>query len=581
MRSSRFLIATLKETPADAEVISHQLMLRAGMIRKLASGLYTWLPLGLRVLRKVERIIRSEMDKSGAQEVLMPVVQPSELWIESGRWEQYGPELLRMTDRHDRGFCLGPTHEEVITDLIRGEINSYKQLPANFYQIQTKFRDEIRPRFGVMRSREFIMKDAYSFHNSFESLQETYDVMHKTYCNIFTRIGLEFRPVLADTGSIGGAFSHEFHVLAASGEDAIAFSNASDYAANTEKAEALPPTTPRAAASQTMREVATPFHHTITEVSAFLKIEPAHILKTLIVLGAVNDNKKTKGDKTQPLVALVIRGDHELNDVKAEKLTGVFSPLTFAPEERIKKELGVGIGSIGPVGLNIPVIVDHAAAHAANFVCGANKDGFHLMGVNWERDLRVPLVADIRNVVAGDPSPCGKGTLEIKRGIEVGHIFQLGTKYSEALKAKVLDENGKEQTMVMGCYGIGVTRVVAACIEQNFDDNGIIWPDAIAPFHVAIVPIGMNKSAAVAQKAEEIYSQLQAAGIDVLLMDDEKARLGVLLANTDLMGIPHRIVIGDRGLEAGTIEYKGRRDAEKQEINVNDIVKFLKAQVKT
>jgi prolyl-tRNA synthetase len=574
MRSSRFLIATLKETPADAEVISHQLMLRAGMIRKLASGLYTWLPLGLRVLRKVERIIRSEMDKSGAQEVLMPVVQPSELWIESGRWEQYGPELLRMTDRHDRAFCLGPTHEEVITDLIRGEINSYKQLPANFYQIQTKFRDEIRPRFGVMRSREFIMKDAYSFHNSFESLQETYDVMHQTYCNIFTRIGLEFRPVLADTGSIGGAFSHEFHVLAASGEDAIAFSNASDYAANTEKAEALPPSTPRATATQTMREVATPFHHTIAEVSTFLKIAPAHMLKTLIVLGAVRE------DKTQPLVALVVRGDHELNDIKAEKLTGVFSPLTFAPEERIKKELGVGIGSIGPVGLNIPVIVDHAAAHAANFVCGANKDGFHLTGVNWERDLHLPLVADIRNVVAGDPSPCGKGTLEIKRGIEVGHIFQLGTKYSEALKAKVLDENGKEQTMVMGCYGIGVTRVVAACIEQNFDDNGIIWPDAIAPFHVAIVPIGMNKSATVAQKAEDIYSQLQAAGIDVLLMDDEKARLGVLLANTDLMGIPHRIVIGDRGLEAGTIEYKGRRDVEKQEIQVNDIVNFLKAQMK-
>ncbi len=574
MRSSRFLIATLKETPADAEVISHQLMLRAGMIRKLASGLYTWLPLGLRVLRKVERIIRTEMDKSGAQEVLMPVVQPSELWVESGRWEQYGPELLRMNDRHDRAFCLGPTHEEVITDLIRGEINSYKQLPANFYQIQTKFRDEIRPRFGVMRSREFIMKDAYSFHNSFESLQETYDVMHSTYCNIFSRIGLEYRPVLADTGSIGGAFSHEFHVLAASGEDAIAFSNGSDYAANTEKAEALPPTTPRAKPTHLMQEVATPNQHSIEEVCAFLKVAPTQTLKTLIVLGEV------KEDKTQALVALVVRGDHELNDIKAEKLTGVFSPLTFAPEARIKTELGVSVGSIGPVGLNIPVIVDHAAAHAADFVCGANKDGFHLTGVNWERDLHLPMVADIRNVVAGDPSPCGKGTLDIKRGIEVGHIFQLGTKYSEALKARVLDENGKEQTMVMGCYGIGVTRVVAAAIEQNFDENGIIWPDSIAPFHVAIVPINMNKSAAVAQKTEEVYAQLQAAGIDVLLMDDEKARLGVQLANTDLMGIPHRIVIGDRGLEAGTIEYKGRRNAEKQEVAAGKIVEFLQAQIK-
>ena len=575
MRSSRFLIATLKETPADAEVISHQLMLRAGMIRKLASGLYTWLPLGLRVLRKVENIVRSEMDKSGAQEVLMPVVQPAELWEESGRWQQYGPELLRITDRHNRGFCLGPTHEEVITDLIRGEINSYKQLPANFYQIQTKFRDEVRPRFGVMRSREFIMKDAYSFHNSAESLQETYDVMHQTYCNIFTRLGLGFRPVLADTGSIGGAFSHEFHVLAASGEDAIVFSNGSDYAANTEKAEALPPTGERPAPQQSLKEVATPGAHSIEEVCAFLKVSPAQTLKTLIVLGEVRD------DKTQPLVALVVRGDHELNDIKAEKLKGVASPLTFAPEARIKEELGVSVGSIGPVGLKISVIVDHSAAHAADFVCGANKDGFHLTGVNWGRDAQPTQVADIRNVVAGDPSPCGKGTLEIKRGIEVGHIFQLGTKYSEALKARVLDENGKEQTMIMGCYGIGVTRVVAAAIEQNFDENGIIWTDSIAPFHVAIVPINMNKSAAVAEKAEAIYAELQAAGIDVLFMDDEKARLGVQLANTDLIGIPHRIVIGDRGLEAGNIEYKGRRDAEKQEIPVTELVGFLKARIKT
>lgn len=574
MRSSRFLIATLKETPADAEVISHQLMLRAGMIRKLASGLYTWLPLGLRVLRKVENIVRSEMDKSGAQEVLMPVVQPAELWEESGRWQQYGPELLRISDRHNRGFCLGPTHEEVITDLIRNEINSYKQLPANFYQIQTKFRDEVRPRFGVMRSREFIMKDAYSFHNSTESLQETYDVMHQTYCNIFSRLGLQFRPVLADTGSIGGAFSHEFHVLAASGEDAIVFSNGSDYAANTEKAEALPPAGPRPAPQHFMKEVATPGAHSIEEVCAFLKVAPEQTVKTLIVLGEVRE------DKTQPLVALVVRGDHELNDIKAEKLTGVASPLTFAPEARIKAELGVSVGSIGPVGLNISVIVDHAAAHTVDFVCGANKDGFHLTGVNWSRDAQLTLVADIRNVVAGDPSPCGKGTLEIKRGIEVGHIFQLGTKYSEALKARVLDENGKEQTMIMGCYGIGVTRVVAAAIEQNFDENGIIWTDSIAPFHVAIVPINMNKSPAVAEKAEAIYKELQAAGIDVLFMDDEKARLGVQLANTDLIGIPHRIVIGDRGLEAGNIEYKGRRDAEKQEVAASEIVEFLKARIK-
>jgi prolyl-tRNA synthetase len=574
MRSSRFLIATLKETPSDAEVISHQLMLRAGMIRKMASGLYNWLPMGLRVLRKVERIVREEMNKSGAMEVLMPVVQPAELWEESGRWQQYGPELLRMTDRHDRPFCLGPTHEEVITDLIRNEIRSYKQLPANFYQIQTKFRDEIRPRFGVMRSREFIMKDAYSFHTSTESLQETYDVMYATYCSIFTRLGLQFRPVLADTGSIGGAFSHEFHVLADSGEDDIAFSNASDYAANIEKAEALPPSTPRAAAQHVLQEVATPGKHSIDEVSEFLNVSPQQTVKTLIVLGDVRE------DKTQPLVALVLRGDHELNEIKAEKLTGIASPLTLAPEARIKTELGVGVGSLGPVGLKISVIVDHSAAHLADFVCGANKDGFHLTGVNWERDVTAPLVADIRNVVTGDPSPCGKGTLEVKRGIEVGHIFQLGTKYSEAMKAKVLDINGKEQTMIMGCYGIGVTRVVASAIEQNFDENGIIWADSIAPFHIAIVPINMHKSPAVATKCEELYTQLQEAGFDVLLMDEDKARLGTMLADTDLMGIPHRIVIGDRGLEAGSIEYKGRRDAEKQEIPANEIVSFLKANVK-
>lgn len=575
MRATRFLIATLKETPADAEVISHQLMLRAGMIRKLASGLYTWLPLGLRVLRKVERIIREEMDKSGAQEVLMPVVRPAELWEESGRWVQYGPELLRIKDRHDRPFCLGPTHEEVITDLIRNELNSYKQLPANFYQIQTKFRDEIRPRFGVMRSREFIMKDAYSFHASQESLQQTYEIMHRTYCSIFTRIGLDYRPVLADTGSIGGAFSHEFHVLADSGEDDIVFSDGSDYAANIEKAEALPPAEPRPLPSQPMQEVATPGQHSIEEVSQFLKVAPSQVVKTLIVLGEAEQGKEP------PLVALVLRGDHELNEIKAEKLTGVASPLTFASEARIKAELGVGLGSIGPVGLKIPVIVDYAAAHLADFVCGANKDGFHLTGVNWERDTHLPLVADIRNVVAGDPSPDGKGKLNIRRGIEVGHIFQLGTKYSEALKARVLDENGKELTMIMGCYGIGVTRVVAAAIEQNHDENGIIWPDAIAPFQIALIPINMNKSPAVAEKCEELYAQLQAAGFDVLYMDDEKARLGVTLANTELMGIPHRLVVGDRGLESGTLEYKGRRDTDKQDIPVSEAIEFLKTKIAT
>lgn len=574
MRSSRFLIATLKETPADAEVISHQLMLRAGMIRKMASGLYNWLPLGLRVLRKVEGIVREEMNRSGAMEVLMPVVQPAELWEESGRWQQYGPELLRISDRHDRAFCLGPTHEEVITDLVRNELKSYKQLPANFYQIQTKFRDEIRPRFGVMRSREFIMKDAYSFHLSQESLQQTYDVMHRTYCAIFDRLDLGYRPVLADTGSIGGAFSHEFHVLADSGEDDIAFSNGSDYAANIEKAEALPPATPRPAPQQALQEVATPGKHSIEAVCEFLGVTAAQTVKTLIVLG------EQKDDGSQPLVALVLRGDHELNDIKAEKLSGVAAPLTFAPEARIKAELGVSVGSIGPVGLQIPVIVDHAAAHLADFVCGANKDGYHFTGTNWDRDEKAPLVADIRNVVAGDPSPCGKGTLEIKRGIEVGHIFQLGTKYSEALKARVLDENGKEQTMIMGCYGIGVTRVVAAAIEQNFDDNGIIWPDSIAPFHVAIVPINLAKSAAVASKCEELYAHLTAAGLDVLYMDDEKARLGAMLADTELMGIPHRVVIGERGLEAGTVEYKFRRDADKQEISANEILEFLVERIK-
>ncbi|GAA6152240.1 proline--tRNA ligase [Pseudoteredinibacter isoporae] len=569
MRASRFLIATLKETPADAEVISHQLMLRAGMIRKLASGLYTWLPMGLRVLRKVETIVREEMNKSGAQEVMMPVVQPSELWQESGRWQEYGPELARLQDRHQRDFCLGPTHEEVITDMIRNEISSYKQLPANFYQIQTKFRDEIRPRFGVMRSREFVMKDAYSFHTNAESLQETYDVMHGTYCSIFNRIGLDYRPVLADTGSIGGAHSHEFHVLAQSGEDDIVFSDSSDYAANVEKAEALAPSGERPAASAAMKKIHTPDQKTIAAVSDYLNADPKQSVKTLIVLGEAEEGE------TAPLLALVLRGDHELNDIKAEKLEGVANPLTFAPEERIKAELGVGVGSIGPVGLNISTIVDRSAAHLADFICGANEDDYHYTGVNWERDTSLSRVEDIRNVVTGDPSPCGQGKLEIKRGIEVGHIFQLGTKYSQAMNASVLDENGKDVVMSMGCYGIGVTRVVASAIEQNHDDNGIIWPDAIAPFQLAIVPINMHKSEAVATECEALYNTLSAAGVDVILMDEAKARLGVMLANTDLMGIPHRLVIGDKGLAKDSIEYKGRRDEQSQDVARGELASFL------
>jgi len=570
MRASRFLIATLKETPADAEVISHQLMLRAGMIRKLASGLYTWLPLGLRVLRKVEAIVREEMDSAGAQEMMMPVVQPAELWQESGRWQQYGPELARLQDRHGRDFCLGPTHEEVITDMVRSEISSYKQLPVNFYQIQTKFRDEIRPRFGVMRSREFVMKDAYSFHANTESLQQTYDIMHQAYCTIFDRIGLDYRPVLADTGSIGGAHSHEFHVLAQSGEDDIAFSSSSDFAANIEKAEALAPIGDRPAASLSMEKVHTPGQKTIAAVSEFLNMAAAQSVKTLIVLGTADE------DGHQPLVAMIVRGDHDLNDIKAEKLAGVANPLEFAPEERIAKELGAGVGSLGPVGLAIDIIIDRSAAHLADFACGANEDDYHLTGVNWERDLPLGRIADIRNIVAGDPSPCGNGQIEIKRGIEVGHIFQLGSKYSEALGASVLNENGKDVTMSMGCYGIGCTRVVASAIEQNHDAKGIIWPESIAPFKLAIVPINMHKSEAVAEQCEALYKALSSAGVDVLFMDETKARLGVMLANTELMGIPHRVVIGDKGLANGTIEYKGRRDDGNQDIAAAELLTFLK-----
>ena len=571
MRASQYLIPTLKETPADASVISHQLMLRAGMIRKLASGLYSWLPLGLRVLRKVERIVREEMDRSGAQEVLMPVVQPAELWQESTRWEQYGPELLRIKDRHGNAFCLGPTHEEVITDLVRNEINSYKQLPANFYQIQTKFRDEIRPRFGLMRAREFLMKDAYSFHANQQSLQETYDVMHQTYSAIFTRLGLDFRPVLADTGSIGGNSSHEFHVLADSGEDAIAFSDGSDYAANIEKAEALAPTVVRPASTQQKQQVATPDQHSIADVCSLLQVTPEQTVKTLIVLADVEK------DKPEKLIALVLRGDHQLNEIKAEKLAGVKAPLTMASETQIEKAIGCKPGSIGPVGIEIETIVDRSAAQLADFVCGANQNGFHLLGVNWERDVPLVRVEDIRNVVAGDASPDGKGTLVIKRGIEVGHIFQLGTKYSEALKATFLNDQGKEEVMMMGCYGIGVSRVVASAIEQNNDANGIIWPESIAPFQVALIPINKHKCPDVNNVCEKLYGELQAAGFDVLYMDEDKARLGVMLADVELIGIPHRVVVGDRGLQEGQVEYRHRRATDNEMLPLGNLVAELKS----
>ena len=573
MRASQFLIATVKETPSDAVVISHQLMLRAGMIRRLSSGLYTWLPMGLRVLRKVEAIVRDEMNRAGAQEVLMPVVQPAELWEESGRWQEYGPELCRITDRHNNSFCLGPTHEEVITDLIRGEINSYKQLPANFYQIQTKFRDEVRPRFGVMRSREFIMKDAYSFHSNQESLQQTYDLMFQAYSNIFTRLGLHFRPVIADTGSIGGSASHEFHVLADSGEDDIAFSDSSDFAANVEMAEAIAPLDKRAAAQHDLKKVATPGQHTIEEVSKALNFASQKIAKTLIVLGESNEE-----NSTTTLVALVLRGDHELNDIKAEKIHGIASPLTFASEEQVKAATGSAPGSVGPVGLTITTIIDRSAAQLSDFVCGANEEGYHYTGVNWQRDCPLGDIADIRNVVDGDPSPDGKGTLAIKRGIEVGHIFQLGTKYSQALDATVLDENGKQQVMTMGCYGIGVTRIVASAIEQNYDDNGIIWPDTIAPFQIALVPLMMHKSALVADCAENLYNELTDLGYDVIL-DDRNERPGVKFADMELTGIPHRIVIGERSLKEGLLEYKGRRDAQSQNIEADNVIAFIQSNI--
>ena len=568
MRASQYLITTKKESPADAEIISHQLMLRAGMIRKVAAGLYSWLPLGLKVFRKVETIVREEMDKAGALELMMPVVQPADLWQESGRWGQFGAELLRINDRHSREFCLGPTHEEVITDIIRNEISSYKQLPANFYQIQTKFRDERRPRFGVMRTREFCMKDAYSFHVDGESLQQTYDLMYQTYSAIFSRTGLVFRAVLADTGSIGGSHSHEFHVLADSGEDAIVFSSESDYAANIEKAEALAVTESDPVALEDLTEIATPGVHTISDLCDFLDTEAKSTLKALIV-SAENNEGKTQ------LYGLMVRGDHELNEVKAQHALGLSCEITFASEEQIKNVLHCAPGSLGPVNLNLPMIVDRSAAQLSNFVCGANRDGYHLNKVNWDRDCGDFTIADIRNVIAGDPSPDGKGILEIKRGIEVGHIFQLGSKYSEAMKATVLDENGKEQFMSMGCYGIGVSRIVAAAIEQNHDDNGIIWPDAIAPFQIAIVPINMHKSDQVREACESLYQKLSAAGCEVLFMDEPKARLGGMLADIELIGIPHRLVIGDRGLESGTLEYRSRRATENEHIAIDQLDDFI------
>jgi len=578
MRASQYLISTLKESPSDAVVISHQLMLRAGMIRKLASGLYNWLPIGLKTLRKVEAVVREEMNAAGAQELLMPAVQPAELWEETGRWFQYGGELLRIKDRHNRDFCIGPTHEEVITDLARNEISSYRQLPMNFYQIQTKFRDETRPRFGVMRAREFLMKDAYSFHANKESLNETYERMHQAYCNVFNRLGLDFRPVAADTGSIGGAMSHEFHVLAQSGEDDIAFSNTSDYAANVELAEALAPNTERPAPSADLVTVDTPNQHTIEEVSAFLNIPASQIAKTLIVEGELSDEEKEAGKKPA-LIALVVRGDHELNDLKAEKLAGVAAPLAFASEEAIVEQLGCKPGSIGPCNLDIEVIVDRSAAVLADFVCGANQDGKHLTGTNWERDAKISRIEDIRNVVEGDPSPDGQGTLEIKRGIEVGHIFQLGTKYSEALNANVLDENGKSVTMEMGCYGIGVSRVVAAAIEQNHDERGIIWPEAIAPFQVSIVQIDGHKSEDVIQHSEALYNALTDLGVEVFLDDrDKKTSPGVKFADAELMGIPHRFVFSARGLKNGLIEYKARPQQKDEaiELNVEDALSHIK-----
>ncbi|OHV11838.1 proline--tRNA ligase [Kushneria phosphatilytica] len=567
MRASQLLLSTLKETPADAEIISHQLMLRSGMIRRLSSGLYTWLPLGLRTLHKVEQVVREEMDRAGAQEVLMPSIQPAELWQESGRWDQYGNLLLRIRDRHERDFCYGPTHEEVITDLVRNELRSYRQLPSNFYQIQTKFRDETRPRFGVMRAREFIMKDAYSFDIDEAGLKRSYQAMYDAYTRIFTRLGLDFRAVQADNGDIGGSGSHEFQVLADSGEDAVIFSTGSDYAANIEKAEALPREQERPAPTQALRRVDTPDVRTIAALVEGFDLPIEKTIKTLMVHGSEGG-----------LVALLVRGDHNLNEVKAEHLPEVATPLTMADESEIRAAVGAGPGSLGPVGLDMPIVIDRSVAMMSDFGAGANIDGQHWFGINWERDLPIPKVADIRNVVEGDPSPDGQGTLAVARGIEVGHVFQLGTKYSEAMNATVLDENGRAVPLLMGCYGIGVTRVVAAAIEQHHDERGITWPAPLAPYQIALVPMNAHKSEAVRNEAERLYETLTEAGFEVLL-DDRDERPGVKFADLELIGIPHRIVIGDRGLNNDELEYKGRQDDDVTMVPRKGVVEMLRAKL--
>jgi prolyl-tRNA synthetase len=565
MRTTQYLLATQKEVPSDAEVISHQLMLRAGLVRKLASGLYSWLPTGMRVLNKVSKIVHEEMVKAGSIEVNMPVVQPADLWQQSGRWEEYGPELLRIKDRHQRDFVLGPTHEEVITTLVSNEISSYKQLPLNLYQIQTKFRDEVRPRFGIMRGREFVMKDAYSFHLTDDCLDATYQTMHKAYCNIFDRIGLEYRPVIADSGSIGGAVSHEFHVLAESGEDDIAFSDRSDYAANVELAEAVSLGQAKDA-TESLEKVDTGEAKTIEAVSAFLGTKASQSVKTLIV--------KASDEIEAELVAIVLRGDHQLNPIKAEKHEWIASPLTMADEDEVESLVGCGFGTLGPINMPIPVLVDRSAALCSDFICGANEANTHFRGTNWQRDIGEITVADLRNVLAGDPSPCGTGILEIRKGIEVGHIFQLGDKYSTAMNCGVLTETGKHQVLQMGCYGIGVTRIVAAAIEQNHDKYGIIWPEAIAPFKVVIVPMNMHKSHRVQEVAERIYQELVDTGVEVLF-DDRKERPGVMFADMELIGVPHSIIIGERNLDSKELEYKNRVTGEKTILPIDNVVAFL------
>ena len=568
MRASRYLIATVKETPADAVIVSHQLMLRAGLVRQLASGLYSWLPTGMRVLKKVEQIIREELDRSGAQELLMPTIQPAELWQESGRIDAMEGQMLKVKDRHDRDFVYGPTHEEVITDIARNELNSYRQLPMNFYQIQTKFRDEFRPRFGVMRAREFIMKDGYSFHADQACLSAEYDNMYQAYCRIFDRLGFNYRPVEADSGAMGGAASHEFQVLAESGEDYIAYAEGGTYAANIERAEALLPTTPRADATAAMTLIDTPDAKTIEQLVTQFNLPIEKTVKTLIV--------EASEDSDAELIALIVRGDHELNEVKAEKLAQIKSPLTMASEARIRALIGAGPGSLGPVNLPIPCVVDRSVSVLSDFSAGSNLDGKHYLNINWERDVALPEIADLRNIVAGDPSPDGQGTLQILKGIEVGHIFQLGDKYSKALKAEVLDQGGKTQPMLMGCYGIGVTRIVAAAIEQNYDANGIVWPYAIAPFHVSIVPLNAHKSPDVMAVAEQLYIDLQAAGFDVLLDDrDKKTSPGVKFADMELIGIPHRIVVSDRGLATGLLEYKSRASEDKIEMPIAEVIDHI------